>query len=107
MAQLTEITSPEFVAEYEVAYREVTAEMPVAGIAVVRGGTCSVMFPPKELPLDAIAANYVAWMEGQPDSFTGGATVTDVTLPGGQPRPTAASHTGEAGQAPRALPLYR
>jgi hypothetical protein len=106
IAQLVDITSPEFVAQNEVVFEEVDAEMPLVGRAASRGGSCSVTVLPTDLTIDAIASNYVTWIEGQPDSFPDGAMVTDVALPAIEAKRIDMSYTEEGWQKPMPTSYY-
>ena len=105
-AQLTEVTSPEFVAEYEVAFMEVSGEMPLVGIAASQGGSCGIAVSPTDLTLDAIASNYVAWIEGQPDISPDGAALTDVALPAIEAKRIDMSHVEAGSQTPTSTSWY-
>jgi hypothetical protein len=82
MARLGDLTSPDFVTRNEGFFRGVGLESPLAaGSTAGSTEACTVSVLPSDLPPEAIAANYVAGVEGQPETYPGGARITDVALP--------------------------
>lgn len=59
---------------------------------------CGVTVLPTDLTIDAIASNYVTWIEGQPGIFPDGAALTDVALPAIEAKRIDMSHMEEGWQ---------
>jgi hypothetical protein len=107
MAQLADLTSPEFVAEHEDGFSKVDPDMPLLGGGLDQGGGCGVVvLQPTGLTLDAAAADLIARMEAQPDTFPAGATVTDVALPAGQAKRIDGRQVAEGLHAPTDFSLH-
>lgn len=101
MEQFAALTSREFAAEHEDGFRKVDPDMPLLGGGLDQGGGCSVgVLQPTDLTLDAAAADIVASMEAEPDTFPAGVTVTDVALSTGQAKRIDGRQVAEGLEAP-------